>query len=139
MCSPVGVNRHTGGRANITASGLIVITAIQSTGKIATAAQPTAMAVNTARRAAPRARGLERPEPAASDVIEAIGEEEEHDPDDDRGGGGGAQVPEVEHALVDEQAHGLGGRARAAAGQQEDRVEHLEGVDEPEEADHGHE
>src|SRR4029434_9574731 len=112
------------GRANMRASGFTVIAAIQSTGKIASAAHATARMVNRTTR-------LERTDLPPRDLVEPVGEREEHDPDHHRGRGGRPQIPEVEDGLVDEEAGGLGGGAGPAPGEQEDRVEDLERVDEP--------
>src|SRR4026207_654603 len=116
----------------MSASGFTVIAAIQSTGKIASAAHAIASAVNRTGR-------LERTELPPRDLVEPVGEHEEHDPDHHRGRGGGAQVPEVEDGLVDEEARGFGGGAGPAPREQEDRVEDLERVDEPQQPDDRHE
>src|SRR5262245_65676932 len=109
--------------------------AIHSTGKMLTAAHTRAIAVYSAPRlSAPGCRRaeparLEGAELAAGDLVEAIGEHEEEDPDDHGRGGRGPEVPEIEHRLVDEQARGLGGAARPPTGEQENRVEPLESLD----------
>src|SRR5262245_57961108 len=100
--------------------------AIQSTGSTANVAQRAAIAVKSARR--PTSEDAERP---PGELIEGAGEGEEHHPDHDGDGGGGAEVPEVEDGLVGEEADRLGGVPGATPRQEKDRVEDLEGVDQP--------